>query len=186
VEADGAGVEGELAGAGAHEGAADADDVAEVEELVEVEEGLRFFGGGADVVFADVDLEALAGLLEDGEAGFALGAVGHDAAGDGGFDAVGVELFGGLEAAEGAELGDIDADGEAVGVAGFEVCGGGVEAARDFGGAGKFFLALGEELAFKGAVELRQFGSRFSWGKWSATIVGREEIRDSGGGSRDE
>ncbi len=73
-------VEGELAGAGAHEVAADADVVAEVEELVEVED---FF---ADVVLADVDLEALAVLLDLGEAGFALDADGDDAAGDGGVE----------------------------------------------------------------------------------------------------
>ena len=73
-------VEGELAGAGAHEEAADADVVAEVEELVEVEEVF------ADVVLADVDLEALAVLLELREAGLALDADGHDAAGDGGLD----------------------------------------------------------------------------------------------------
>ena len=51
-------VDGEFAGAGAEEVAADADVVAEVEELVEGE-GLL-----ADVVFADVDLEALAVLLD--------------------------------------------------------------------------------------------------------------------------
>ena len=73
-------LEGELAGAGAEEVAADADVVAEVEELVEGE------GGLADVVLADVDLEALAALLELGEAGFALDADGHEAAGDGDFD----------------------------------------------------------------------------------------------------
>ena len=90
----GGGVEGELAGAGAHEEAADADVVAEVEELVEVEEVF------ADVVFADVDLEALAVLLELREAGFALDADGHDAAGDGGFDVHALELFGGEVLAE--------------------------------------------------------------------------------------
>ena len=63
--------------------AADADVVAEVEQLVEGE------GGLADVVFADVDLEALAALLELREAGFALDADGHDAAGDGDFDGLG-------------------------------------------------------------------------------------------------
>ncbi len=80
-------VDGELAGAGAHEVAADADVVAEVEELVEGE------GVLADVVFADVDLEALAVLLELGEAGLALEADGHDASGDGDFFAVGFELL---------------------------------------------------------------------------------------------
>ena len=76
-EVDGGYVDGELAGAGAEEVAADADVVAEVEELVEGEDVF------ADVVFADVDLEALAVLLELREAGFALDADGHDAAGDG-------------------------------------------------------------------------------------------------------
>ncbi len=69
-------VDGELAGAGAEEVAADADVVAEVEELVEGE------GVLADVVLADVDLQALAALLELGEAGLALDADGHDASGD--------------------------------------------------------------------------------------------------------
>ncbi len=59
--ADRGGVDGELARAGAHEVAADANVVAEVRELVEGEEVF------ADVVFADVDLEALAALLELGE-----------------------------------------------------------------------------------------------------------------------
>ena len=69
-------LDGELAGAGAEEVAADADVIAEVEELVEGE------GVLADVVFADVDLEALAALLELREAGLALNADGHDASGD--------------------------------------------------------------------------------------------------------
>ena len=67
---------GEFAGASAEEMADDADVVAEVEELVEGE------GVFADVVFADVDLHALAALLELGEAGLALDADGHDASGD--------------------------------------------------------------------------------------------------------
>ncbi len=99
---DGGDVDGELAGAGAEEEAADADVVAEVEEFVEGE------GVVADVVLADVDLEALAALLELGEAGFALDADGHDAAGDGDADGGrdGVELFGGEGVVGGAELGD--------------------------------------------------------------------------------
>src|ERR1700734_440855 len=107
---DGGGVEGELAGAGAHEVAADADVVTEVEELVEVEEVF------ADVVFADVDLEALAVLLDLGEAGFTLDADGHDAAGDGGFEVHALEVFGGEMFAEDAQLGDRGGEGEAVGV----------------------------------------------------------------------
>ena len=58
-------VDGELACAGAEEMAADTDVVAEVEEFVECE------GVFAGIVFADVDLEALAALLELREAGFA-------------------------------------------------------------------------------------------------------------------
>ena len=60
--------------------AADADVVAEVEELVEGE------GVFADVVLADVDLEALAALLKLRESGLALDADGHDASGDGDVD----------------------------------------------------------------------------------------------------
>ena len=59
-------VDGELAGARAEEMAADADVVAEIEELVERETLL------ADGVKADVNLQALALLLEGGKAGFAL------------------------------------------------------------------------------------------------------------------
>ncbi len=72
----GADVDGELAGAGAEEVAVDADVVAEIEQLVEGE------GGVADGIFADVDLEPLPAALELGEAGLALGADGHEAAGD--------------------------------------------------------------------------------------------------------
>ena len=62
--------------------------VAQVEQLVEREALL------ADGVEADVDLQALAALLERGEAGLALGADGHDAPGDGDGDAVGIEFLG--------------------------------------------------------------------------------------------
>jgi len=94
-------VDGELAGAGAHEVAGDAYVVAEVEEFVEGE------GGLADVVFADVNLEPNTwpqvrglsfeehiALLELREAGFALDADGHDAAGDGDFDLVAADVVG--------------------------------------------------------------------------------------------
>ncbi len=116
-EGDGGDVEGELAGAGAHEEAADADVVAEVEELVEGEEVL------ADVVLADVDLEALAALLELREAGLALDADGHDAAGEGELDLfaggeVGLELLGGDGVELGADLGEGEGGGVAVGVGG--------------------------------------------------------------------
>ena len=104
-EAEGGDVEGGLAGAGDEEVATDADVVAEVEEFGEGE--LVF----ADVVAADVDLEALAGLLELGEAGFALDADLHETAGDGGFDAVGFEGLGGGGSGAGdvlvAERGDV-------------------------------------------------------------------------------
>jgi len=99
-ENHGSGVEGELAGARAHKVAADADVVAEVEELIEVEEVF------ADVVFADVDLEALAVLLDLGESCFALDADGHDAAGDRGLEVHALKVFGGEMFAEDAQLGD--------------------------------------------------------------------------------
>ncbi len=107
-------VDGELAGAGAEEVADDADVVAEVEELVEGE------GVFADVVLADVDLHALARLLELGEAGLALDADGHDASGDADGDGRGrgLELFGGEGVEGGAELGDGVAGGVGVGVGG--------------------------------------------------------------------
>src|SRR5260370_35753055 len=74
--------------------AADVDVVAEVEQIVEGE------GVFADIVLANVDLEALAALLELREARLALNADGHDAAGDGDSDGGrgGLELsgFGGV------------------------------------------------------------------------------------------
>ena len=126
-EGDAANVQGELAGAGAHEVAVDADVVAEIEELVEGE------GGLADVVLADVELEALAVLLELRKAGFALNADGHDAAGDGGFDPGGGEGFGVQRVAEVAEFGDGVGEGEGVGVLGFDVGERGVLGADDVG-----------------------------------------------------
>ena len=93
-------VDGELAGACAEEIAADADVVAEVEKFIEREALL------ADGVEADVDLEALAVLLQGGEAGLALGANGHDAARDGYGYAVGFESFGSCYSPLGAHLGD--------------------------------------------------------------------------------
>ena len=87
---------------GAEEMAADADVVAEVEKFVEGE------GVFAGVVFADVDLEALAALLELRESGLALDPDGHDAAGDRDVDGGGggFKLFGGEAVVGGAELGD--------------------------------------------------------------------------------
>ena len=81
-------VHGELAGAGAEQVAGDADVVAEVEQLVERE---ALF---ADGVEADVDLQALAALLQGGEARLALRADGHDAAGDRHRHAIGFQVFG--------------------------------------------------------------------------------------------
>ena len=64
----------QLAGAGAEKVAGGADVVAQVEEFVERKALL------AHRVQADVDLQALAALLQRGEAGLALRADGHDAA----------------------------------------------------------------------------------------------------------
>ncbi len=154
-EGDGGGVEGELAGAGAHEEAADADVVAEVEKFVEVEEVFP------DVVLADVDLEALAVLLDLGEAGFALDADGHDAAGDGGLDVHALEVFGGEVLAEGAELGDGGGEGEGVGVFGFVVRERGVGGTREVGDLGELVAAKLIEVFFELAVVLGHGAARF-------------------------
>ncbi len=110
-------MDGEFAGASAEEMAADADVVAQVEELVQRE---RVF---ADVVLADVDLEALATLLELRESGFPLNTDRHDAAGDADVDGCwgGFELFGGEGVVGGAELGDGVGGGVAVGIRSFGV-----------------------------------------------------------------
>ncbi len=111
---DGTNVDGELAGPGAEEMAADADVIAEVEEFVKRE------GFVAGVVFADVDLEAFATLLELRESCLALDTDSHDAAGDGDGDGRGggFELLGGEVVVGGAELGDGVGEGVAVGVGG--------------------------------------------------------------------
>ena len=83
-------VDAELSGAGAEEVALGADEVAEVEQLVESE---TFF---ADVVEAHVELEALAVLLDMGEAGLALAADRHQAAGNAHVDVVRLEFLGSL------------------------------------------------------------------------------------------
>ena len=103
---------GELAGAGAEEPALDADVVAEVEELVHLE------GALADVILAHVDLQAHAALLQLREAGLALQADGHDAAGDRDLHRdVGLEL-GARDVVEGsADLGDGVAGGVGAGIA---------------------------------------------------------------------
>ena len=131
-------VDGELAGAGAEEVAGDADVVAEVEQLVEREALL------ADGVEADVDLQALAVLLQGGKAGLALGADGHDAAGDGDGDAVGFELLGVRSASHFARTcGN--------GVRGRELVGiGGLAQLLDFL---QFALAQIEEIALKLRIE---------------------------------
>jgi hypothetical protein len=90
--------------------AADTDVVAEIEKLVE---GKCVF---ADVVLANVDLEALAALLELREPGLSLDANGHDAAGDADADGVGVKLFSSEAVVGGAKLGNGMAGGVAVGV----------------------------------------------------------------------
>ena len=103
-------MDGELAGAGAEEIAGDADVVAEVEEFVERE---ALF---ADGVEADVNLQTLATLLERGESRFALGADGHDAAGDGDRSAIGFEIFGGGRVPLDADLGNGVRGSELVGI----------------------------------------------------------------------
>jgi hypothetical protein len=97
--------------------AADADVVAEIEKLVEGE------GVFADVVLSDVDLEALAALLELRESGLALDADGHDAACDRDLDGMsrGFELFGGEGVVGSPQLGDGVGGGVVVGIRGFGV-----------------------------------------------------------------
>ena len=70
----------------------------------------------ADGVETDVNLEALAFLLQGGEAGLALLADGHDAAGDGDGDALGFELLAGRLIPLGADVGDGVRGGELVGI----------------------------------------------------------------------
>ena len=148
-------MQGELAGTGAHEVAADADVVAEVEELVEVEEVFT------DVVLADVDLEALAVLLDLGEAGFALDADGHDAAGDGGFEVHALEVFGGEVFAEGAKFGDRGSEGEAVGILSLVIRKQRVGGAGEGGDLVELFAAKLIEVFFELAVELGHDAARF-------------------------
>ncbi len=131
--------------------------VAEIKELVEREEGVGLLGGGADVVLADIDLQSFAGLLEVREAGFALGAVAHDPAGDGGFDGGGFELFGGAGPAEGDELGERVREAEGVGVEGFGAAQ--AEAGADLGDAVELGDAIGVELGFVVGVKVGQWGS---------------------------
>src|SRR6202012_4965044 len=47
----------------------------------------------ADVIFANIDLQTLAVLLQMREAGLTLAANGHDAPGNRNFDAIGLKLF---------------------------------------------------------------------------------------------
>ena len=107
----------ELAGACAEEVPAHADVVAQIEKFVESE---SLF---ADIVLANVDLEALAALLELREASFALNADGHDATGDGDFDGMrrGLELLGGKGAVGDAELRNGVGGGVVIGIGGFGV-----------------------------------------------------------------
>ena len=130
-------VDGQLAGPGAEEVAGDADVVAQVEQLVEREALL------ADGVEADVDLQPLAVLLQRGKAGLALGADGHDAAGDGHGDAVGLEGLGLGLAPLGAHRGNGMRGRELVGI-------GGLAQLLDFF---QLCLAQVEETALKFRIE---------------------------------
>ena len=111
-EGDGLDVHGELAGARAEEIAGDSDVVAEVEKLVELE------GLVADGVFADVDLQPLAVLLELRESRLALRADGHDASGDGDIGARGLEIFGGGVVVAAADFRERVRRGERIGIRG--------------------------------------------------------------------
>ena len=124
--------------------AGDADVVAEVEEFVEGE------GGFADVVLADVELEALAALLELREAGFALDADGHDAAGDGGLGGDSFKIFGGAGLVCGAEIRDGVGEGETVGEAGFGLEQRGVRGAGQRGDLRELVAAELVEVFFEG------------------------------------
>ena len=166
------GFQGEFAGAGAHEDTANADVVAEVEEFVEGE------GVFADVVFADVDLEAFAALLKVGEAGFALEAMAHEAASDGDLRMFGFEFFGGdgggagswiafvagEEVRDVAELEGLAGRGKAVGIEGFGRGKGGVEAEAKGADLFELFEALLEEVLFEIGFELGQRGARLGRG----------------------
>ena len=83
-------MDGELAGAGAEDVAGDPDVVSQVEQLVELK-ALLSHG-----VEANIDLQPLAALLQLGKAGLALGADGHDAAGDRDHGPLRVQRFGGI------------------------------------------------------------------------------------------
>ena len=103
-------VDGQLAGPCAEEITCRPDVVAQIEQLVERE---ALF---ADGVKADVNLEPLSALLEGREAGFALGADGHNAPCNGHRDAVGFEGLGRRLAPLVAHLGDGVRGRELVGI----------------------------------------------------------------------
>ena len=86
------GVNAQLAGAGAEQIAFDADDVAQIEHFVQLVFALR------NRVLADIDLQALARLLQVQEAGLAHAAHGLDAAGDARPAACRAKFLGGLRA----------------------------------------------------------------------------------------
>ncbi len=109
----GRGMQRELAGACAHQVAAQADVVAQVEQFVEREEVF------AHIVFAHIHLHALPALLQLRKTGFTLNADCHDAPGDGGFDPFGGEFFGGKRVAQRAKLRHRVGEREAVGVGAF-------------------------------------------------------------------
>ena len=97
--------------------AAYADVVAKVEELIEGE------GIFANVVLANVDLKALASLLELREPRLALDSDGHNAASDRDLNGMGrgFELFGGKAVVGGAKFGNGVGGAVAVGVGRFGV-----------------------------------------------------------------
>ena len=97
---------------GAEEVAGGADVVAEVEQLVKRKALL------AHRVEADVDLQPLASLLKGREAGLALCADGHDAAGDRDGGAVGLEVFRLRLAPRGANVRNAVRGRELVGIGG--------------------------------------------------------------------
>ncbi len=148
-------MQGEFAGTGAHEEAADTDVVAQVEELVEVEERL------ADVILADVDLEPLPVLLDLREAGLALNPDGHDAACDGGFKVHLLKLFGGEFSPQGAQLRNAGGEAEVVGIASLCRAERGAERTGDRGDLGQLLAAKLVEILFEGAFVLGQEATRF-------------------------
>ena len=88
----------QFASARAKQVPAHADVVTDIEQLPELEAGL------AQVIFLDVNLQALSTLLQVGESRLAHQADGHDASGDAHFDLRVFELFGGAVFVVGQDL----------------------------------------------------------------------------------